>query len=98
MPVPTPVRRTATQIIEAVQGNHDELAAVLKLDMANWFTPAVGNYFSRISKVGITAALKSHKGSTPPAWDKAKKSDLAAIAERELSGSDWLPDMLKTAA
>ena len=32
------------------------------------------------------------------AWEKAKKSDLAAIAERELSGSGWLPDMLKAAA
>ena len=38
-------------------------------------------------------ALKSYKGSTAPAWDKAKKSDRAAIAERELSGSGWLPDI-----
>ena len=84
--------------IEAAQGNHDELAAALKLDMANWFTPTAENYFSRISKAGIIDALKAYKGSAAPAWDKAKKSDLAAIAERELSGSGWLPDMLKAAA
>jgi ParB family transcriptional regulator, chromosome partitioning protein len=84
--------------IEAAQGNHDDLAAALKLDMANWFTPTAENYFSRISKAGIIEALKAHKGSTAPAWEKAKKSDLAAIAERELSGLRWLPDMLKAAA
>jgi ParB family chromosome partitioning protein len=82
--------------IDAARGNHDELAAALKLDMANWFTPTAGNYFSRISKAGIIEALKAYKGSVAPAWGKAKKTDLAAIAERELSGSGWVPEIFRS--
>jgi ParB family chromosome partitioning protein len=64
--------------------------------MANWFTPTAGNYFSRISKAGIIEALKAYKGSVAPAWGKAKKTDLAAIAERELSGSGWVPEIFRS--
>jgi hypothetical protein len=40
----------------------------------------------------ILAALQEVKGSTAPAWAKAKKSGLAAIAEREIAETGWLPE------
>ena len=73
----------------------DRLAAALRLDMAQWFTPTAANYFSRIGKTGIIEALHEVKGATAPAWHKAKKSELAAIAERELAGTGWLPKPLR---
>jgi ParB family chromosome partitioning protein len=76
----------------------DALGAVLKLDMAAWFTPTADNYFTKVSKPRILEALTEVKGATAPAWDKAKKSDLAAIAEREIAQSGWLPTLLRKAA
>jgi ParB family chromosome partitioning protein len=75
----------------------DRLAAALRLDMTQWFTPTAANYFGRITKTGILAALAEVKGSTAPAWEKAKKSDVAAIAEREIAGTGWLPAILTAA-
>lgn len=76
----------------------DRLAAALRLDMAAWFRPTAANYFSRIGKPGILAAIQEVKGATAPAWAKMKKSELAAIAERELADTGWLPDPLKRPA
>jgi hypothetical protein len=36
------------------------------------------------------------KGSVAPAWEKLKKTELAALAERELSGKNWLPELLRS--
>jgi ParB family transcriptional regulator, chromosome partitioning protein len=55
------------------------------------------NYFGRISKSLIIADLKEARGSVAPGWEKAKKGDLAAIAEREIAGTSWLPSPLKRA-
>ena len=66
--------------------------------MTVWFRPTAENYFARISKTAILDALKEAKGGIAPAWDKAKKSDLAAIAEREIAQSGWLPAPLRKAA
>ena len=74
------------------------LADALKLDMGAWFKPTAANYFSRISKAGILAALQEAKGATAPAWDSAKKGDLAAIAERAVADTGWLPELLRRPA
>lgn len=76
----------------------DRLAEALKLDMAAWFTPTAENYFGKVSKPRILDAIREVKGATAPAWDKAKKSELAAIAEREIAQSGWLPEVLRKAA
>jgi hypothetical protein len=76
----------------------DRLAATLKLDMATWFTPTAENYFARVSKTGILEALKEAKGDIAPAWNTARKGDLAAIAERQLAETGWLPTLLRKAA
>jgi hypothetical protein len=44
---------------------------------------------------------RSHQGSERryrAAWEKAKKADLAAIAEREIAPTGWLPDILRAPA
>jgi ParB family chromosome partitioning protein len=76
----------------------DQVAAALRLDMAAWFKPTAANYFSRIGKPGILAALQEVKGATAPAWAKMKKAELAALAERELADTGWLPAPLKRPA
>ena len=98
---------TATTI-NAVQGKADRegnrrlthaaaLASSLNLDMKPWFIPTAENYFSRINKPQILEALREAKGTAPaPAWEKLKKTELAALAERELSGKDWLPEPLRS--
>ena len=71
------------------------LAEALHLDMGVWFTPTAANYFSRVNKAGILAALKEAKGDTAPAWEAMKKPDLAALAERQIAGTGWLPVPLR---
>ena len=71
------------------------LSAALNLDMKAWFTPTAENYFSRVSKPQILDALTAaRKQPFAPAWDKLKKAELAAVAEREIAGTGWLPDIL----
>src|SRR5262249_20066837 len=73
-----------------------QLASALGLHMSRWFTPTAANYFSRISKAQILEALREARNTPPaPAWEKAKKAELAVIAERELSGTGWLPPLLR---
>jgi ParB family chromosome partitioning protein len=76
----------------------DRLAATLKLDMGVWFTPTAENYFARVSKTGILEALREAKGDIAPAWNKARKGELAIIAERQVAGTGWLPALLRKAA
>jgi ParB family chromosome partitioning protein len=71
------------------------LAQSLDLDMSKWFTPNAGNYFGKITKDVILAVLAGVKGAVAPAWVKAKKSELAVIAEREVAGTGWLPEVLR---
>ncbi len=99
----------AADTIHAVQGKSDRpegerlshvraLASALKLDMTAWFMPDAANYFSRVSKGQILDALKEGRNQPPaPAWEKLKKGELAALAERELSGKGWLPELLRPA-
>ena len=72
-----------------------QLASAVSLDMNAWFRPTAANYFSRISKAQILEALREARNAPPaPAWEKAKKAELAALAEREISGTGWLPALL----
>jgi len=100
----------AAATVNAVQGKTDKpeahrlrnaqaLASALKLDMKPWFAPDAANYFSRVSKPQILVALQEARNQPPaPAWDKFKKPELAQLAERELAGKGWLPEVLRPAA
>ncbi len=77
----------------------DALASAMAFDIGAWFQPTAENYFSRISKPQTLSALQEAKGVPPaPAWGSLKKAELAALAEREIAGTGWLPAPLKAAA
>jgi ParB family chromosome partitioning protein len=76
--------------------NANALSAALGLDMKDWFTPTAENFFSRVSRTEILSAISEAKGMPAKrSWDKLKKSQLAAFAEREIAGTGWLPQPLK---
>jgi ParB family chromosome partitioning protein len=77
----------------------DQLAAALKLDMQNWFTPTAENYFSRVGKQKILHAVREAKGQPPStALEKLKKGELAVQAERLVGGTGWLPALQRLPA
>jgi ParB family chromosome partitioning protein len=92
---------TTVDVIQAKHGSAEiehgnALANALDLDLAQWFTPTAANYFGRVSKEAILSALQEAKGVAPaPAWLKLKRSDLSALAEREIAGTGWLPRLLR---
>lgn len=77
----------------------EALSQALELDMASWFTPTADNFFGRLTKDSIVESLsEARDGAVAPAWLKAKKADLASIAEREVANTSWLPVPLRRAA
>jgi ParB family chromosome partitioning protein len=72
------------------------LHEALKLDMAAWFTPTAANYFGKIGKTAIFQSLREMNGGSASAGIAMKKSDLAALAERHVAGTGWLPEPLRT--
>ena len=54
-------------------------------------------YFSRVSSAQTVTALCEAKGvPAAPAWSRMKKAELAALAAREIAGTRWLPEVLRT--
>jgi len=77
----------------------DMLGVAVGLDMKEWFAPDAKNYFSRVGKPQILDAIREGNGQPPaPAWEKLKKAELAALAEKQLAGKAWLPALLRPAA
>ena len=76
----------------------DLLADAVNLEMTGWFTSTASNYFGKVSKAQIIDALREIKGDVAPAWNGMKKAELAALAEREVAGSGWLPAPLRAPA
>ena len=73
-----------------------KLSQALDLQMTGWFTPTAENYFSRVSRADILAALKEAKNlPAKRSVGKLKKSELAILAEREIAGTGWLPQPLR---
>ena len=75
----------------------ETLASALDLDMGKWFKPTARTT-SKASKAQILDALREAKGSIAPAWADIKKADLAALAERQIAGTGWLPGPLRAAS
>jgi ParB family chromosome partitioning protein len=70
----------------------DALARALQFDMHAWFTPTTENYFGRINRTAIMDALvEAGRPTHPRSWAKLRKGELAALAEREIAGTGWLP-------
>jgi ParB family chromosome partitioning protein len=73
------------------------LTAAVNLDMAQWFTPTADNYFRRIGRPEIISAITEAKQvPAKRSWDKLKKAEFASFAEREIAGTGWLPQPLRT--
>jgi ParB family transcriptional regulator, chromosome partitioning protein len=74
----------------------DRLAQAAKLDMREYFTTNAESYFSRVGRAQILEALAEVTGGNVlPAWSKMKKGELAKVAEQEIAGKGWLPDILR---
>ena len=73
------------------------LHEALKLDMNAWFTPTAANYFGKISKSAIFEVLRETNGGDASGMS-IKKSDLAALVERHVAGTGWLPERLRAPA
>ena len=74
----------------------DALARALTLDMANWWQPTAANYFARIKKDQILQAIQEATGA--PVKERLrslKKQALAAEAEKSVTGTRWLPELLR---
>jgi ParB family transcriptional regulator, chromosome partitioning protein len=93
--------------VNAVQSPHDDastgriaaadaLARALAFDMANWWQPTAANYFARIKKDQILQAIQ--EATRAPVKERLrslKKQDLAAEAEKSVTGTRWLPELLR---
>ncbi|MCZ7593677.1 MAG: hypothetical protein M5U16_01270 [Hyphomicrobium sp.] len=86
-------RPDASRLVHAKQ-----LAEALRLDMTEWFQPTAENYFARVNRVQILAAIDEANGNHAPALEKLKKSELAARAEALVAVTTWLPEPLRLAA
>src|SRR5580704_7289031 len=72
------------------------LASALNLDMKQWFTPTAESFFKRVGRPTIVNAIREATGKpSKRSWEKMKKSELAALAERETAGTGWLPSALR---
>jgi ParB family chromosome partitioning protein len=77
-------------------GAANALSKALCLDMTNWWAPTAENYFQRIKKGQILAAIKDASGQPlPDRMTALKKSDLAQGAETSVKGTRWLPPVLR---
>lgn len=76
----------------------DKLATAVRLDMAAHWTPTVRNYFGRVTKAHIVAVVREALGDEAAAQiaDK-KKTEMTEAAEQLLTGTGWLPPVLRTA-
>jgi ParB family chromosome partitioning protein len=76
----------------------DRVARAVGLDMvaAGW-RPTVENYFGRVPKHRILAAVREAKGDQAvQLLDHLKKAEMAKEAERLLDDSGWVPEPLRT--
>jgi ParB family chromosome partitioning protein len=79
-------------------GHADALATALRIDMTKWFTPTAENFFGRVSKTQIAASMT--EAGKPPMVDspKLKKNEFAALAEKAIVGTGWLPEAVRISA
>jgi ParB family chromosome partitioning protein len=74
------------------------LAQALELNMRDWFTPDAENFFGRLTRNSIVAAIEEAKGvPAAPGWAKLKKAELAQLAAKQIVGTGWLPGPLREA-
>lgn len=76
-----------------------KLLDALGFDMAAHMQATADNYFGRVSKPLILAALKETGQDTGrEALEKLKKGELASEAEKRLQGIAWVPKLIRSPA
>jgi ParB family chromosome partitioning protein len=74
----------------------DALAQAVDLDMAEDWTPTVDTYLGRVTKARILEAVREGASERDAETIAGlKKSEMAAQAERLLTGKRWLPAVLR---
>jgi ParB family chromosome partitioning protein len=85
--------------VKPERGLHtDQLAAAVALDMTQWWQPTVTGYLGRVPKTLILEAVT--EGKSAAAADNLialKKGEMADRAAQLLTGTGWLPAMLRAA-
>lgn len=77
---------------------HDRLATALSLDMAAWWQPTANSYLGRLSKpLILQAATEGVTAQAAANIASLKKAEMAARAEWLLTGTNWLPPLLRAA-
>jgi ParB family chromosome partitioning protein len=75
-----------------------QIASALSLDMAQWWKPTVPGYLGRVPKPLILEAVTEAKGANAAENLIAlKKAEMAERAADLLTGTGWLPPMLRAA-
>ncbi len=78
----------------AAKASAGDLHTALGLDMADYWTATAEGYFSRVSKPQIIAAMSEANVLLPEA-SAMTKTALAALAEKRMAGTRWLPKLLR---
>jgi ParB family transcriptional regulator, chromosome partitioning protein len=77
----------------------DELARATGLDMRRWWAPTAENYLTSVPRARILEVLsEAVSPSAAAALMKLKKAPLAQAAEQQLTGTGWLPTLLRNPA
>jgi len=72
------------------------LAALLGLDMADWWQVTAENFCGAVSKAKLLEAVREAKGDEVAArLEKMKKADAVVAAAAALDGTRWLPSLLR---
>jgi len=90
------VRGKQHRVTDPRLSHSDELAEIVGLDMAEWWSPTADRYLGRVSKSLILEAVT--EGVSQQAAEnflKLKKAELIGMAETRLVGSKWLPTIFR---
>lgn len=92
-------RVSAHGVARRIEHSH-VLARAVGLDMVSvGWKPTVDNYFGKVTKPRILAAVAEARGEQAAGLiDHLKKADMAREAERMMSDAGWLPEPLRTPA
>ena len=72
------------------------LAALLGLDMADWWQPTAENFCGGVSKAKLVEAVSEAKGKVAgEALAMMKKASAVTCAAEALDGTRWLPSLLR---
>lgn len=89
------------QTVDTVQSHEgasaaDALARAAGLDMREWWTAAAESYFASVPRSRTLEIVREAvSAEAAAALSKLKKAPLAKAAEQRLSGSGWLPTVLR---